>query len=178
MQRNPDVAVGVHGNGQHGLAVLRFVLLTAGFLLSGCAGLIGPDYKRPEVVSKQSWSEQPGPLISAEDAIQPDWWRGFGDPYLDDLVERAIAGNLDIRILAARTGVAKAGIDQASAGGLPTVSAGGGTDTSKISGSSKTTKYSTGVEASWELDIWGKVRKGVEAQEAEYKASEADWRAG
>ncbi len=74
--------------------------------------------------------------------------------------------------------MAKAGIDQASAGGQPVVSAGAGTDTFKVTGSPESTKYSTGVEASWELDIWGKVRKGVEAQEAEFKASDADWRAG
>jgi len=168
----------VNGNAHYGVAALHLVLLLIGCLLSGCSGLGGPDFKRPEVASKQRWSDQAGPRVSAARAIQPDWWTGFGDPYLDDLINRAIAGNIDIRILAARTGVAKAGIDQASAGGLPNVSAGGGTDTSKISGSPKTTKYSTGVEASWELDIWGKVRKGVEAQEAEYKASEADWRAG
>ena len=167
-----------NGNGHYGVAALHLVLLLTGCFLSGCSGLGGPDYKRPEMASKQSWSDQAGPLVSAAATIQPDWWTGFGDPYLDDLINQAIAGNIDIRILAARTGVAKAGIDQASAGGLPVVSAGGGTDTSKISGSPKTTKYSTGVEASWELDIWGKVRKGVEAQEAEFKASEADWRAG
>jgi multidrug efflux system outer membrane protein len=178
MHRNPGVAVNGQGHNLHRTAIRQLAWLPVWCLVSGCAGLTGPDYKRPEVASKQSWSEPAGPLISAQDAIQPDWWRGFGDPYLDDLVERAIAGNLDIRILAARTGVAKAGIDQASAGLLPTVEAGAGTDTSKITGSSRTTKYSAGGQASWELDIWGKVRKGVEAQEAEYKASEADWRAG
>jgi multidrug efflux system outer membrane protein len=178
MHRNPDVAACVHGRVQHRMAALPLILLTAGYLLSGCAGLTGPDYKRPQVASKQSWSEQDGPLISAADTIQPDWWTGFGDPDLDQLIKQAIAGNIDIRILAARTGVAGAGIEQARAGLLPTIEAGAGTDTSKVTGSSRTTKYSTGGQASWELDIWGKVRKGVEAQEAEYKASEADWRAG
>jgi multidrug efflux system outer membrane protein len=178
MHRNPDVAACVHGRVQHRMAALPLILLTAGYLLSGCAGLTGPDYKRPQVASKQSWSEQDGPLISAADTIQPDWWTGFGDAYLDQLIKQAIAGNIDIRILAARTGVAGAGIEQARAGLLPTIEAGAGTDTSKVTGSSRTTKYSTGGQASWELDIWGKVRKGVEAQEAEYKASEADWRAG
>ena len=178
MQRIRGFAAGDHGNGHHGVATRYLALLLAWCFLPGCAGLGGPDYQRPEVASKPGWSDQAGPLVSAAATIQPDWWTGFGDPYLDDLINRAIAGNIDIRILAARTGVAKAGIDQASAGGLPVVSAGAGTDTSKISGSPKTTKYSAGAEASWELDIWGKVRKGVEAQEAEFMASEADWRAG
>ena len=77
--------------------------------------------KRPELPSKQAWSDQKsGALVSAAATIQPDWWRGFGDPYLDELIDRAIAGNIDIRILAARTGVAKAGIDQANAGAVIT----------------------------------------------------------
>ena len=166
------------GHGDLGVATRRLGLLLVWCILPGCAGLGVPDYKRPEVASKPGWSDQSGPLVSAAAAIQPDWWTGFGDPYLDDLVNRAIAGNIDIRILAARTGVAKAGIDQASAGLLPTLEAGAGTDTQKVTGSPKSTKYTTGAQASWELDIWGKVRKGVESQEAEYKASEADWRAG
>jgi multidrug efflux system outer membrane protein len=178
MHRKGGFASSSHGNGHQGIAARGLALLLAGCFLPGCSGLGGPDYKRPEVASKQGWSDQAGPLVSAAATIQPDWWTGFGDPYLDDLINRAIAGNIDIRILAARTGVAKAGIDQASAGGLPTVSAGAGTDTFKVTGSDQSTKYSAGVEASWELDIWGKVRKGVEAQEAEFKASDADWRAG
>ncbi len=178
MHRNRRFAASGHGNVYHGVCTVRLVLLLAWCFLPGCSGLRGPDYERPEVTSKQSWSEQAGPLVSASATIQPDWWTGFGDPYLDDLVDRAIAGNIDIRILAARTGVAKAGIDQASAGLLPTLTAGGGTDTSKVTGSPRSTKYSAGAQASWELDIWGKVRKGVDAQKAEYQASEADWRAG
>jgi len=178
MQCIRGFAASGNGNGHHGAAMLHLLVLLAGCFLSGCSGLGGPDFKRPDVASKESWSEPAGPLVSAAATIQPDWWRDFGDPYLDDLIDRAIAGNIDIRILAARTGVAKAGIDQARAGGQPVVSAGAGTDTVKVTGTPESTKYSTGVEASWELDIWGKVRKGVEAQEAEFKASDADWRAG
>jgi outer membrane protein TolC len=178
MHRIRRFAASCHGNGHHRFGRVRLALLLACCFLPGCSGLGGPDFKRPEVASKQSWSEQAGPLVSATATIQPDWWTGFGDSYLDELVNRAITNNIDIRILAARTGVAKAGIDQASAGLLPTLNAGAGTDTFKVTGSPQTTKYSAGAEASWELDIWGKVRKGVDAQEAEFKASEADWRAG
>ena len=147
-------------------------------LLAGCSGLGGPDYQRPQLPAKDSWSQPAGVTVSAAATIRPDWWTGFGDPYLNQLIDRAIAENIDIRILAARTGVARAGIDQASAGLLPTLTGGGSTDTFKVSGSPQSTKYSVGAEASWELDIWGKVRKGVDAQQAEYQASEADWRAG
>ena len=147
-------------------------------LLSGCAPLGGPDFKRPEAPSKPAWSEGSAPTVSATSTIQPDWWTGFEDPYLDELIARASAGNIDIRILAARTGVAQAAISQARAGLLPTLTGGQGTDTFQSTGRSRTTQYSAASELSWEIDIWGKVRKGVQAQDAEYKASEADWRAG
>jgi NodT family efflux transporter outer membrane factor (OMF) lipoprotein len=147
------------------------------FLLSGCASLSGPEYERPAAPEKDAFS-QSVTGVSAQSTIQPDWWRAFGDPYLSELVDRATASNLDIRILAARTGVAKAAISQAEAGLLPVLSAGAGTDTFKSSGSPSTTQYSVASDVIWELDIWGKVRKGVDAQQAEYRASEADWRAG
>jgi NodT family efflux transporter outer membrane factor (OMF) lipoprotein len=147
-------------------------------LLAGCSGLGGPDFQRPEVPTKAQWSDDAAAQVESAAAIEPQWWTGFGDPYLDELIQRALKGNIDIRVLAARTGVAAAGISQARAGLLPSLSAGAGTDTLKVTGSPQSTKYSVGAEASWELDIWGKVRKGVDAQEAEFKASEADWRAG
>jgi NodT family efflux transporter outer membrane factor (OMF) lipoprotein len=171
--------IGIVSDGHHSGPAYRIgAALTLACWLAGCTGLGGPEYQRPEVAAKDSWSQPQGVTVSAEATIQPDWWTGFGDPYLNQLIERAIADNIDIRILAARSGVAQAGIDQASAGLLPTLTGGAGTDTTKVTGSPQSTKYSTGAEASWELDVWGKVRKGVDAQEAEYQASEADWRAG
>jgi NodT family efflux transporter outer membrane factor (OMF) lipoprotein len=160
--------------------VVRALLLASIFmtLLSSCSGLGGPEYSRPDVVSKEGWSDDPGARISAQDTIQPDWWKGFNDAYLNELVDRAISGNIDIRVLAARSGVAKATISQAEAGLLPTLSGGLGTDTIKSSGNSTRTQYSVASDVIWEVDIWGKVRKGVEAQQADYKATEAGWRAG
>jgi len=159
---------------------VRDALLTTACLLAlgACSNLAGPDYKRPDVPEKSAWSDSVGTRLSTEETIQPGWWEGFGDPYLNELIDRAVAGNLDIKILAARTGVAQAAIGQARAGLLPTLSGGLGTDTLKSSGSSTTTQYSTASDVIWEADIWGKVRKGVDAQQADYKASEADWRAG
>ena len=171
--------IGIVSDGHHSRPAYRIgAALTLACWLAGCTGLGGPDYQRPEVAAKDSWSQPQGVTVSAEAAIQPDWWTGFGDPYLNQLIERAIADNIDIRILAARSGVAQAGIDQASAGLLPTLTGGAGNDTRQVTGRPQSDKYITGAEASWELDIWGKVRKGVDAQQAEYQASEADWRAG
>jgi len=168
-----------HMGNSHKVAVRAFLLASIFMtLLPSCSGLGGPEYSRPDVASKEGWSDDPAARISAQDTIQPEWWKGFNDAYLNELVDRAISGNIDIRVLAARSGVAKAAISQAEAGLLPTLSGGLGTDTIKSSGNSTRTQYSVASDVIWEVDIWGKVRKGVEAQQADYKATEAGWRAG
>ena len=159
-----------------GLRALIGLSLT--LLCVGCAGLAGPDYVRPEAPTKQSWSTEATQTPRGDAVIEPDWWKNFHDPYLNDLIDRALAQGIDIRILSARIDLAKAGIDQAEAGAMPVLGASAGVDHFTHTASPNTTRYSLATEASWELDIWGKIRKGVEAQEAEYKATEADWRAG
>lgn len=143
-------------------------------LLPACANLGGPDYQRPELPVKKGWSQN----ASTAEAIQLDWWTAFGDSYLNSLIEKAIAQSIDLKILAARSEVAEAVIDQARAGALPTVNLGFGANVQKVTGQSTTTQYNTGSALNWELDIWGKFKKGVKAQTAAYKATEADWRAG
>ncbi|MGD8957990.1 MAG: efflux transporter outer membrane subunit, partial [Chromatiaceae bacterium] len=138
-----------------------------------------PEYVRPDVPLKQTWQGAAAQPPSARETIQPDWWRGFDSAYLDELVNKAIDNNADLRILAARIGVARAGVEQASAVGKPNVQLGAGVDYvdhSQVAGS--TTQYSLASTVDWELDIWGKFAAGAEAQEAEVNATEADWRAG
>jgi NodT family efflux transporter outer membrane factor (OMF) lipoprotein len=145
-------------------------------LLCACASVSTPEYQTPDVPAKNEWSES----LGAESAIEADWWRRFGDPYLEELVQTAIDGNADLRVLAARSDVAKAYISQAQSGLFPSIAAGTSTSTT-VAGQSPSidaTQYGTGAEMSWELDIWGKTRKGVAAQKAAYQASLADWRAG
>ena len=103
------------------------------------------------------------PNVSAADTIAPDWWRAFGDPYLDQLVDRAIAGNFDVKILAARIQVAKAQIDEARAGALPTLDIGAGASFEKTTGEKFSKTFNLGTQVNWELDVWGKVEKGVQA---------------
>lgn len=173
----PLVATRVRANRPRPLARLVAVAFAA-LLGTGCAGLAGPDYRRPEAPVKDSWSQPDAATGQAAAAIEPDWWKRFGDPYLDGLVDTALADSIDLRILAARIGVARAGISQAEAAALPTVGALAGVDHFSHTDAADSTRYSLGADASWELDIWGKFKKGVEAQEADFKATEADWRAG
>ncbi|MGH9719041.1 MAG: efflux transporter outer membrane subunit [Bryobacteraceae bacterium] len=146
-------------------------------LVSSCADFRGPEFQRPETPEKPSWS-RPAAAVSASDTITQDWWREFRDPYLSTLVDRAIAGNFDLKVLAARIQVAAAQIGEAQAGALPTVDLGAGAIFERSTGQKTQRRYDLGVQVNWEVDIWGKVEKGVQAQTAEYRASEADWRAG
>lgn len=172
-------------------SVRRFVNRPAMAMLRGlCAATIGaavlcacvdvsmPDYKRPDTPAKTSWSGQNGTPVSAAATIEPDWWKGFSDPTLDALIARAISGNFDIKVLAARIDVARTQIGEARAGALPTMDLGGGASFQKTTGQTFAKQYNVATQVNWDIDIWGKVEKGVQAQKAEFRASEADWRAG
>ena len=147
-------------------------------LLCGCADVSMKPYQRPETPAKTAWSSQQGLPVAPSEMIAPDWWRQFRDPYLDQLVERALGANFDLKILAARIRVAGAEIDEARAGALPTLDAGAGASFEKSTGQKFTKQFNLGTQVNWDIDVWGKVAKGVEAQTAEFKATEADWRAG
>ena len=146
-------------------------------MLCGCADVSMAPYKTPETPAKTSWSQQ-GQPVSATETIAPDWWREFNDPYLDTLVNRAIAGNFDVKILAARVQVANTQVGEARAGALPSLSAGAGAIFEQSTGQPFNKTFNLGTQVNWDIDIWGKVEKGVQAQQAAYQASEADWRAG
>lgn len=147
-------------------------------LLAGCADFRPPVYQRPETPAKAEWSRQDSITVSPSEAVQPNWWLGFKDPYLNQLIERALAGNFDIKVLAARIRVANAQIGEARAGGLPVIDVGAGASFDKSTGQKSTWTYNAGAQLNWDIDIWGKVEKGVQAQAAEFRATEADWRAG
>ena len=146
--------------------------------ITACGNLAGPEYNRPETPHKEAWSDANAIDVSAADTIRPDWWRNFNDEYLDMLMARAITSNYDLQVLAARTGVAEAAISQANAARLPTVDASLAGRVQGSAGGPTNNSYSQASAVGWELDIWGKAKKGVQAQEADFKATEADWRAG
>lgn len=147
-------------------------------MLGGCANVHVDEYKRPESPAKASWSPSAGTKVSAAETISPRWWTEFRDPALDALVARAIAGNFDLKILAGRIEVAGAQIDEVRAGAQPSADFGVGSNLQKTTGQRFSKQTNLGAQVNWELDIWGKFEKGVQAQTAEFRATEADWRAG
>src|ERR1700761_5075667 len=136
----------------------------AAVFLSVCAGLVGcasthvPEYQHPQAPTKSTWSRPPA-SVSATEAISPQWWSKFGDPYLDSLVNQAIASNIDLKGLAARMAVANSQISEARAGELPTVDVAGGGTFQKFTGTQISKQYAVGTQVSWYLDIWGKTKK-------------------
>ncbi len=150
-------------------------------LLAGCAENVRmPEYRQPDTPTKAGWTQasQGGNAVDAPATISPDWWKEFKDPALDGLVNRAIAGNFDIKVLASRIQVAGAQIGEVRAGALPTLEAGAGASFEKSTGQRFARQFNLATQVNWDIDIWGKVAKGVQGQTAEYRATEADWRAG
>jgi outer membrane protein, multidrug efflux system len=162
------------------LSSLRVVLSVCviAMTLAACIDVKVPKYERPDTPEKSAFSTFDTSKVAASATIQPDWWKQFQDPYLDALVDKAINGNFDIKVLAARIQVAGAQIGEARAGALPSMDLGAGASFEKTTGQKFSKQYNVATQVNWDIDIWGAVEKGVQAQKAEFRATEADWRAG
>lgn len=153
--------------------------LLATTLLAGCA--VGPDYKRPPVAEPQVFRDQP----TAEAASLADlpWWEAFQDPILKNLIREALAGNYTVQIAAARVQEARAHLGEAKSKFFPWINYGftaqdqrngiaaqlglnttGGPEAQQL--------YAGVLAASWELDIWGRIRRSTEAARANLLATE------
>jgi NodT family efflux transporter outer membrane factor (OMF) lipoprotein len=154
-------------------------------LLAGCT--VGPNYSRPGTPVPPAYAE-PHADTGVSDTELASWWSAFGDQKLDELVNRAVARNLDVESAAARIREARAQERVAGAAALPTVDATGSVTRQRISehaipvppGSgdsggngtgfglpgSEFTTWRVGFDASWEIDLFGKTRRSVEAAHA------------
>lgn len=151
--------------------------LLLGTALAGCAA-VGPDYRAPDIPAQAAWhAGMHGGLAS--DAVAPalitQWWRQLGDPTLSAMVEQAIAANPDVRSAQAALRQARARRAIAGAALAPTVgvSASGSRRTpAAVVGGGKEF-YDASFDASWEPDVFGGARRGVEAAQADMEASAA-----
>ena len=140
---------------------------------SGCA--LGPDYVRPTVELPESYrfgqdlASKPAPVATLAEV--PDWWRSFGDPVLDALVSEGLASNRDLRVATARVDEFAARVDATHAQGLPQVGYGAGAGRQRV-GNVVGGNYSALLSASWELDLWGRIRREDEAARANLLATE------
>lgn len=156
------------------------LLVPAMLLLGGCAA-VGPDYRAPVLAAPARWSEAPGPATAAPGLEQVAWWQAFNDPLLNRLIERADRSSLDLAQARARIVEARSALVTAGAARLPELNAAGSitrSDSSNntVAGAQSANKgpgtvYLAGFDASWEVDVFGGVRRGVEAAQARVNAS-------
>jgi NodT family efflux transporter outer membrane factor (OMF) lipoprotein len=147
---------------------------------------VGPDYAKPQTAVPAQWSETPEPGITS---VEPEveltrWWTVFNDPQIDSLVKRAVASSKDLQAAEARIREARALRSIAAAGAYPAVTASGAytrsrdsgnTDSSKSGGVDNEDLFDAGFDANWEIDVFGGVRRSVEAASADVSASEEDY---
>jgi len=159
-----------------------WMTLTLLLLTWGCT--VGPDYQRPAIDTPAGWrvTDQ-----QARDLADTAWWRQFNDPVLNDLIDVALRENKDLLIAAARIeqfagryGVVRADL-------FPQVGASGEYNRQRVSATGDnrptpgyqltTDTFAANLGASWELDLWGRVRRSTEAARAQLIASEEGRRA-
>jgi multidrug efflux system outer membrane protein len=167
------------------------ILTVAAVMLLTSACMVGPNYKPPvtrmpahwegdDEVTKSQASEAPNTNLA-------QWWRVFNDPILDELIEQALSSNLDEKISIARIREERAYLMMSRAGLYPSVDASGSYTRQRYSANTPfgffpqafprdENIYESGFDASWELDVFGGLRRGVQASRAELAASIEDSR--
>ena len=161
---------------------LAFGLLLVAPWLGGC--MVGPDYVAPTPEAPKAWSEQPHTADARRIRATAEWWKSFGDPVLNALIAEAIGFNLDIKAAKERIVQARAQRVIAIAAGLPIISGHGfanrrqnnftgqtgGTVIGTTGGFGLSSQHidilQLGFDASWELDVFGGIRRSIESANA------------
>jgi len=141
-------------------------------VLFGAGCTLGPNYTRPAVDVPQTFRFASDAPSSATLADVPAWWRAFGDTELDALVDEGLLANHDLNIATARVDEFAARVVQTRAQGLPQVGYGAGAGRQSVGAGNVSDNYSALLSASWELDLWGRIRREDEAARANLLATE------
>jgi NodT family efflux transporter outer membrane factor (OMF) lipoprotein len=158
-------------------------LVVAIFLVTGCT-LVGPDFVKPEAPLEKEWLKARDAAIKTQTSDYKDWWTVFNDPILNSLVENAYQQNLPLQISGLRILQARAQLGVVVGNLYPQLQQGrGGADYSRISENAPNSsvgdltywQFNAGFDAAWELDVWGKYRRAVEAGVANLETSIASY---
>ncbi|MBN1625338.1 MAG: TolC family protein, partial [Deltaproteobacteria bacterium] len=158
------------------------VLLSTTVMLAGCM-TVGPDYSPPEMQTPAAWQGDLAGVVSdtkSEQEILSKWWTTFNDPVLSDLMERAVAGNLSLKqaLNSVRQARIQRGITDADR--FPSVNSSGSagrTYSEDMRGDfSGTNSFRLGLDASWELDLFGGTKRAIEAADANIEVTEESYR--
>ena len=160
-----------------------FGLIALAVLFSGCT-MVGPDYVKPTAQEPKQWLESENPKIESKEVDFKDWWIVFSDPVLNDLIQAAYQQNLPLQIAGLRIYEARAQLGIAFGFQYPQTQQGlGSASINQLSknapNSAAAEKYYSnfdiGLDAAWELDVWGKFRRAVQTGVANLEASIADY---
>src|SRR6266513_2013856 len=158
---------------------LTIATLSLAALLSACTGL-NLDYTRPAVDLPEAWRDAP-----ADGLLAPDgpWWKVYGDPVLDRLIEEALANNASVMLALARVDEARAALGVTSAEQLPYVTGSVNRSRTRLSQRGATSlppgfdpernDIRVSADVSYEIDLWGRLRNATQAARAELLATEA-----
>jgi NodT family efflux transporter outer membrane factor (OMF) lipoprotein len=158
------------------------ILLTAAATLAGCA--VGPNYQRPEPAGSATAAFVAQTAAEAPAATPSQWWRLYSDPVLDGLVQQALTENTDLQVAESNLGQARGLLNQARAGLFPSVGLQAGADYGRSASADAAAAalgrrapnawtYSAGLDVSYEVDLFGQVRRSVESARANAAALEA-----
>lgn len=159
------------------------ISLTAPLLLASCHSVVGPDYQSPEADTPAAWREVDHAAFFPETSEDAEWWDALNDPLLDALIQRAFENGLDLREAYARLREARALRGIAAADRWPAVEAGASywrsddSDRTVLGDTGQESDlYAASIDAAWEIDLWGRVRRAVEAANADLTATTEDVR--
>lgn len=150
-------------------------------LLAAACAAVGPDYVPPERELPAEWSQPQQAGLAGGAAAEGAFWEQFHDPVLTSLVQRALAQNLDLKAAFARLRASRAMRGVEAAGRWPSLTGRASYEHREDSTNTPfgefipvTDIHSVGVDAAWELDLWGRVRRSIEAAERDLEVSEAE----
>ena len=164
------------------LAFVLVAVFALALLLSGC--MVGPDFVKPDAQVEKEWLQQQETRIKSEPADFSDWWTVFDDPLLNRLIDLASQQNLDLQNAGLRILEARAQLGIAIGSQYPqTQQIGGEANANQLSenapngaGADKFFyNYQLGFDAAWELDFWGRFRRGIESANASLYSTLADY---
>jgi NodT family efflux transporter outer membrane factor (OMF) lipoprotein len=154
-----------------------WVLLLVLIVVGGCA-MVGPDFVPPEAPVAEEWEESEEEVLTRESAEHSDWWKVFNDPVLDELIQTAYRQNLSLQIAGLRVLQARAQLGIVTGDLYPQRQQMTG-DYNSVQNPGNPSEYfnesSFGFDAAWELDFWGKFRRGIQSADASLISSIASY---
>ena len=160
-----------------------FGMIAVGIVFSGCT-MVGPDYVKPAAPEPNQWLASDDAKLASKEVDFSNWWTVFNDPIVNELIEAAYQQNLTLQIAGLRIYEARAQLGIAFGFQYPQTQQGlGSSSINQLSKNAPNTasaeryysNFDIGLDAAWELDVWGKFRRAVQTSVANLEASIANY---